>query len=79
MPKTTVNFEEVKIKSTFKWMEDGKKRQKTEIFMQTINPFNKNWKGKMKSRKEIMKELIAKRDKWQRDMKAKHGVKEKQH
>ena len=76
MQNTTVNFEEVKIKSTFKWVEDGKKRQKTETFMQTVNPFNKNRKGKIKSRDEIMTELIAKRDRWQYDMSAKHSIKE---
>lgn len=58
-------FNEVAIKATRKWIDaDGKKRQQTRKFLQTLNPFNRNAKGDPKSRDEIMTELIAERDAW---------------
>jgi hypothetical protein len=32
--------------------------------MQTINPFNRNKDGSVKTRAQIMKELLAERDAW---------------
>lgn len=62
---TTIRFEQVAIKATKRWKDaDGRKRQETRIFMQTINPFNKNAAGKVKGRSEIERELLAERKKW---------------
>ena len=61
-------FEEVSLKATYRWAdEDGKRRQKTKRFMQTLNPFNKNADGTLKTRSQIMAELSAQRDSWLRD------------
>lgn len=60
----TVRFQEVKIKGVKRWKEDGKVRQTTKVFMQTINPFNKNAEGYQKSRDEILEELREERRQW---------------
>jgi hypothetical protein len=59
-----ITFQEVSTRRTFRWTENGKRRQTTEVFMQTINPFNKNADGAPKSREEIWKEINAKADAW---------------
>lgn len=62
---TTIRFEEVKVKGTRVWKENGKRRQETRVFMQTINPFNKNENGCLKTYNEILKEIRAERDAWE--------------
>ena len=42
----------------------GKRVVMVSVFEQTINPFNKNEKGEIKTRDEIWKELKAEGDKW---------------
>jgi hypothetical protein len=37
----------------------GRRRQRTERFSQTVNPFNKNKAGQVKSREEIYEEVHA--------------------
>jgi len=59
-----IYFEVVAIKGTMRWTENGKRRQKTREFSQTINPFNKNADGSIKDRSQIMWELIAQRSDW---------------
>lgn len=60
-----ITFETVSIgKFTHKWTENGKRRQKTEEFYQTLNPWNKNKNGDLKTREEIYAELYAKKDAW---------------
>lgn len=60
-----VVFEEVKIKGVRRWKdENGKPRQQTRIFLQTINPFNKLPDGTRKDRQTIMAELLAERKDW---------------
>ena len=60
-----INFEEIKVKGVRRWTDkNGKKRQKTKIFSQTVNPFNKNSAGLPKTRQEIMAEISAERDAW---------------
>jgi hypothetical protein len=61
-----IRFEEVKIKGVRRWIENGKKRQETRTFMQTLNPFNTDADGCPKSRCQILKELYAERDEWVR-------------
>jgi len=58
-------FQEVSVKGVFRWKDaDGKPRQETRKFMQTINPFNKNARGQPKSHSEIMAEIRSERDLW---------------
>lgn len=46
------------------WLENGKRRQETKEFWQTINPFNKNSDGTCKTREQILTELHAERREW---------------
>jgi hypothetical protein len=60
-----INFQEVSITATRKWKTpDGKRRQETKKFYQTINPFNKNPDGSVKTRREIEDELVLRRNEW---------------
>lgn len=60
-----VKFEEVSLKVVRKFIDsDGKKRQITKKFFQTVNPFNTNKDGTVKDRDQIMAELKASRDEW---------------
>lgn len=59
-----MQFEKVKIYGVKHWKENGKRRQQSREFYQTLNPFNKNAQGNPKTRKEILAELIAERDAW---------------
>ena len=62
-----ITFDEVAVKATRRWIDEhGKKRQETRKFFQTVNPFNKNADGGMKTREQIMREVTAKRDAWLR-------------
>lgn len=62
--RITRTFEEVKTKRTKVWKENGKRRQKTKTFSQTLNPFNKNAEGNIKTREEILVEINAEADAW---------------
>ncbi len=61
---THYRFEQVTLKGTRRWTENGRKRQETQTFMQTINPFNKNAAGEVKGYAEILAELMAERTEW---------------
>jgi hypothetical protein len=61
-----ITFNEVAVRATRRWTENGKKRQQTRKFFQTINPFNKGANGLPKDRDQIMREITAKRDAWLR-------------
>jgi len=62
---TIIVFREISVSATKRWTDrDGKKRQKTRKFYQTVNPFNNNKDGSPKSESEIRTEIIAERDKW---------------
>lgn len=63
-----VHFEEISVKATKKWKDvNGRQRQCTKKFFQTLNPFNKNKDGSIKSRSDIMIEITASRDAWLAD------------
>jgi hypothetical protein len=59
-----ITFDKIELKAKRVWKESGKKRQETRTFMQTVNPFNKNPDGSVKTRVEILKELHAERLAW---------------
>lgn len=62
MPK--INFEVVSVKGTRKWSENGKPRQETKEFFQTLNPFNKNEDGTLKTKQQAFSEITLQRDAW---------------
>ena len=56
---------EIAIKATHRWVDaDGKKRQETRKFWQTINPFNTLPDGSLKTADDIMREITAERAAW---------------
>ena len=58
-------FDEVSVKHTKRWTdENGKRRQETRTFFQTLNPYNRLPDGTPKSRQDIMVEITAARDSW---------------
>lgn len=57
-------FDQVKVKATRRWKENGKPRQETRVFSQTINPFNKKLNGEVKTRSEIFAELSEEASIW---------------
>ncbi|MDQ0082874.1 hypothetical protein J2W35_003233 [Variovorax boronicumulans] len=62
---TRIRFQEVAIKATHRWVDaDGKKRQETRKFWQTISPFNKRPDGTLKTEADIEREITAQRDAW---------------
>ncbi len=61
-------FDEIAVKGVRRWTDaDGKKRQETRKFFQTVNPFNKNADGSLKARDQILVEIKAERDAWLRN------------
>ena len=59
-----IRFQEIKVRGVRHWTDNGKHRQETKVFMQTVNPFNKNAEGVPKAAEEIVVELKAERDAW---------------
>jgi len=59
----TYNFEKVSVKAQkkIKCKKCGKSTQETRVFSQTINPFNKNKDGTIKTYIQIMDEEVKKR------------------
>ena len=43
----------------------GKKLRRQRTFIQTLNPFNKNSDGQVKTELEIVRELVAKAGEWE--------------
>ena len=63
----TYTFDKVSVKRTKYWKdENGKKRQKTREFFQTLNPFNTDESGNPKSRRQILKEVETEAEAWMR-------------
>ncbi len=65
---TRVVFEQVVIKGVRRWRsQDGKKHQETRTFSQTVNPWNRNDDGTIKTREQICVELEVERERWLQD------------
>lgn len=65
MIRTKQYFYPISVSATKRWTtKDGKKRQRKRKFYQTINPYNKNKNGEMKTKEEILVEITAERDAW---------------
>jgi hypothetical protein len=62
---TRIICQEVSVKATRRWVDaDGKKRQETRKFWQTVNPFNRKADGSLKTEADIRAEINAERDAW---------------
>ncbi len=69
-----IKFQEVSLSATYRWKEDGKSRQVTKKFWQTISPFNIDGQGFVKSREQILKEITRARDSWLIEQRSLHQV-----
>lgn len=58
-------FQEVSLKGARRWTEDGKRRQETKKFWQTISPFNVGVDNLPKTHEQILDELRAERKLWE--------------
>ena len=58
------NFEKVSVKAVRRWVENGKKRQQTKEFYQTLNPYNVNADGSVKTKSEIFTEITKEKNDW---------------
>lgn len=59
-----MTFDVVSVRATRIWRENGRRRQQTREFMQTLNPFNKDDDGNVKTRQQILVEINAARATW---------------
>ena len=60
-----VTYEELFLKGTRKVVDpNGKKHQVTRKFSQTLNPYNRDKSGALKSRSRILKEIREEQDAW---------------
>jgi hypothetical protein len=59
-----IHFQEISVSATFHWKENGKSRQVTKKFFQTISPFNTTCQGSPKTKEQILKEINRERDYW---------------
>lgn len=61
-----VTFEEVSATATRRWKDPGtgKSKQETKRFFQTVNPFNKDPDGSLKTRSQIQAEVNAEAAAW---------------
>lgn len=59
-------FEKVEVREVKRWKDPatGRSKQHTRTFFQTINPWNKNKAGEVKTREEILAELRAEAARW---------------
>lgn len=62
---TRHKFDKVSIKGVRRWKdENGKPRQETREFSQTVNPFNTTAGGLVKTPQQIMVEIKRERELW---------------
>jgi hypothetical protein len=66
-------FELISVKGTKRYRINGKRRQETRVFEQTINPWNADGSGRPKHREQILAELRAERDAWLAEKVADHA------
>lgn len=68
MQTITTNFQEIKFhaQKSGKCVTCGKRRKRTKVFWQTLNPFNKKANGTIKTRLDIMEENKAEASEWEK-------------
>lgn len=59
-----VNFEEVKLKWNRTIIIDGKKKKQTKTFCRTVNPFNTNPDGTVKTRAQVAEDNLREARAW---------------
>lgn len=64
--RVSYNFHKVTYTADRWVLVDGVRKKRQKTFMQTINPFNINADGKVKTRQEIMAELKQEAEAWQK-------------
>lgn len=61
---TRQKFQVVSVKAVRRWKtQDGRAKQETKVFSQTLNPFN-TYAGKPKTREQILVEINRERALW---------------
>ena len=65
MKNRTLHFQEMRIKAHRIIFVDGKRKIETKTFTQTLNPYNRNSDGSIKSGKDIARELNNIAAKWE--------------
>jgi hypothetical protein len=61
---TTFSKVDISVSKNGECAKCGKKCKRSKAFYQTLNPFNKNADGSVKTRSEILSELHAEARKW---------------
>ena len=64
---TIINFEQIKYKATRKEIINGKKVVRSKTFTQTVNPFNKNEDGTIKTRNEVYQSVKQEALEWSKE------------
>ena len=60
-----ITFQKITERRTKRWVDaNGKKRQKTVTFMKTVNPWNRNEDGTVRTPEEIRVLVRAEADAW---------------
>lgn len=59
-----ITFEVVKARGQRTIIVDGKKKRQQKTFEQTVNPFNKNPDGTIKTYEQVLESVNAVRDAW---------------
>jgi hypothetical protein len=59
-----ITFQEISLRATYRWKENGRVRQTTKKFYQTVSPFNKDGQGFEKTPEQIKREITRERDAW---------------
>jgi hypothetical protein len=65
MRTSRITFQEVSYTAIKFVRENGKRRRKQKTFTHTINPFNKNKYGEVKTYKEVYADVRAEAKKWE--------------
>lgn len=68
--QTKIIFDEVSLtgRKVIRCVDCNKTLRRQKKFSQTINPFNKNVNGKVKSRSEIHDELVVTMNEWKAEL-----------
>lgn len=63
--RTITTFDEVKARGSRYETIDGKRRLRRKTFYETINPFNRNSDGTIKTRADCIASVVAKARAWE--------------
>jgi hypothetical protein len=64
-----ITFKQLQVVAQHKWVDgEGKRRQKTKRFTMTLNPYNRNPDGTVRTEREILAALNAQKAAWFEEM-----------